>query len=164
MIETDLGCVTAYADAVAQGYTGTRKEFGQVLANFADSATQVAADRTAVETAKKSVEVMQSDVTQKQETAASNMKTAVEAAEKAKQSASNAEASKQAAAKSEQNINNTVTAFDSHVEEKKSEADTAINKTKDAAVKAVIDQQTASIQEAKSQIASYITEKESVAD
>ena len=38
MIETDLGCVTAYADAVAQGYTGTRKEFGQVLANFADSA------------------------------------------------------------------------------------------------------------------------------
>ena len=164
MIETDLGCVTAYADAVAQGYTGTRKEFGQVLANFADSATQVAADRTAVETAKKSVEVMQSDVTQKQETAASNMKTAVEAAEKAKQSASNAEASKQAAAKSEQNINNTVTAFDSHVEEKKSEADTAINKTKDAAVKAVTDQQTASIQEAKSQIASYITEKESVAE
>ena len=82
MIETDLGCVTAYADAVAQGYTGTRKEFGQVLANFADSATQVAADRTAVEAAKKSVEVMQSDVTQKQETAASNMKTAVEAAEK----------------------------------------------------------------------------------
>ena len=59
MIETDLGCVTAYADAVAQGYTGTRKEFGQVLANFADSATQVAADRTAVEAAKKSVEVMQ---------------------------------------------------------------------------------------------------------
>lgn len=164
MIETDLGCVTAYADAVAQGYTGTREEFGQVLANFADSATQVAADRTAVEAAKASVEEMQSDVTQKQETVASNMNTAVEAAEKAKQSASNAEASKQAAAKSEQNINNTVTAFDSHVEEKKSEADTAINKTKDAAVKAVIDQQTASIQEAKSQIASYITEKESVAE
>lgn len=164
MIETDLGCVTAYADAVAQGYTGTRKEFGQVLANFADSATQVAADRTAVEAAKASVEEMQSDVTQKQETVASNMNTAVEAAEKAKQSASNAEASKQAAAKSEQNINNTVTAFDSHVEEKKSEADTAINKTKDAAVKAVTDQQTASIQEAKSQIASYITEKESAAE
>lgn len=164
MIETDLGCVTAYADAVAQGYTGTREEFGQVLANFADSATQVAADRTAVEAAKASVEEMQSDVTQKQETVASNMNTAVEAAEKAKQSASNAEASKQAAAKSEQNVNNTVTAFDSHVEEKKSEADTAINKTKDAAVKAVTDQQTASIQEAKSQIASYITEKESVAE
>lgn len=164
MIETDLGCVTAYADAVAQGYTGTREEFGQVLANFADSATQVATDRTAVEAAKKTVEEMQSDVTQKQETVTLNMNAAVEATGKAKQSASDAETSKQAAAQSEQNINNTVTAFDSHVEEKKSEADTAINKTKDVAVKTVKDQQTASIQEAKSQIASYITEKESAAE
>lgn len=99
MIETDLGCVTAYADAVAQGYTGTREEFGQVLANFADSATQVAADRTAVEAAKASVEEMQLDVTQKQETVTLNMNTAVEAAEKAKQSASDAEASNTAAGK-----------------------------------------------------------------
>lgn len=163
MIETDLGCVTAYADAVAQGYTGTRKEFGQVLANFADSATQVAADRTAVEAAKTSVEEMQSDVTQKQETVNLNMNTAVEAAEKAKQSASDAEASKQAAAQSEQNINNTVAAFDSHVEEKKSEAGTAINKVKDAAVKAVTDQQSTSVQAVKDQTASYITEKETSA-
>lgn len=163
MITTDLGSVTAYADAVEQGYTGTRKEFGQVMANFADSATQVAEDRTAVEAAKTSIEEMQSDVTQKQETVTLNMNTAVEAAEKAKQSESNADTSEQAAAQSEQNINNTVAAFDSHVEEKKSEADTAINKTKDAAVKAVTDQQTASIQEAKSQIASYITEKETSA-
>lgn len=164
MIETDLGCVTAYADAVAQGYTGTREEFGQVLANFADSATQVAADRTAVETAKKSVEEMQSDVTQKQGIVASNMNTTVEAAGKAKQSASDAETSKQAAAQSEQNINNTVTAFDDHVEEKKSEAGTAINKVKDAAVKAVTDQQSTSVQAVKDQTASYITEKESAAE
>lgn len=163
MIETDLGCVTAYADAVAQGYTGTRKEFGQVLANFADSATQVAADRTAVEAAKASVEEMQSDVTQKQETVTLNMNAAVEAAGKAKQFASDAEASKQAAAQSEQNINNTVTTFDSHVEEKKSEAGTAINKVKDAAVKAVTDQQSTSVQAVKDQTASYITEKETSA-
>lgn len=163
MIETDLGGVTAYADAVAQGYTGTREEFGQVLANFADSATQVAADRTAVEAAKKSVEEMQSDVTQKQETVASNMNTAVEATEKAKQSASDAEVSKQAAAQSEKSINNTVMAFDSHVEEKKSETDTAINKMKDAAIKAVTDQQSTSVQAVKDQTASYITEKEAAA-
>ena len=163
MIETDLGCVTAYADAVAQGYTGTRKEFGQVLANFADSATQVAADRTAVEAAKASVEEMQSDVTQKQETVTLNMNAAVEAAGKAKQFASDAEASKQAAAQSEQNINNTVTTFDGHVEEKKSEADTAINKMKDAAVKAVTDQQSTSVQTVKDQTASYIAEKETSA-
>lgn len=163
MITTDLGSVTAYADAVEQGYTGTRKEFGQVMANFADSATQVAADRTAVEAAKTSVEEMQSDVTQKQETVTLNMNTAVEAAEKAKQSESNADTSKQAAAQSEQNINNTVAAFDSHVEEKKSEAGTAINKAKDAAVKAVTDQQSTSVQAVKDQTASYIKEKETSA-
>lgn len=163
MITTDLGSVTAYADAVEQGYTGTRKEFGQVLANFADSATQVATDRTAVEAAKKTVEEMQSDVTQKQETAASNMNAAVEAAGKAKQSASDAETSKQASVQSEHNINNTVAAFDNHVEEKKSEAGTAINKVKDAAVKAVTDQQSTSVQSVKDQTASYIAEKETSA-
>lgn len=163
MITTDLGSVTAYADAVEQGYTGTRKKFGQVMANFADSATQVAEDRTAVEAAKTSVEKMQSDVTQKQETVTLNMNTAVEAAEKAKQSESNADTSEQAAAQSEQNINNTVAAFDSHVEEKKSEAGTAINKVKDAAVKAVTDQQSTSVQAVKDQTASYITEKETSA-
>ena len=163
MITTDLGSVTAYADAVEQGYTGTREEFGQVIANFADSATQVAKDRTAVEAAKKSVEEMQSDVIQKQETVTLNMNTAVEAAEKAKQSESNADTSEQAAAQSEQNINNTVAAFDNHVEEKKSEAGTAINKIKDAAVKAVTDQQSTSVQAVKDQTASYITEKETSA-
>ena len=163
MITTDLGSVTAYADAVEQGYTGTREEFGQVLANFADSATQVAADRTAVEAAKTSVEEMQSDVTQKQETVTLNMNAAVEAAGNAKQSESNANTSEQAAAQSEQNINNTVAAFDSHVEEKKSEAGTAINKVKDAAVKAVTDQQSMSVQAVKDQTASYITEKETSA-
>ena len=168
MIETDLGCVTAYADAVAQGYTGTREEFGQVLANFADSATQVAADRTAVEAAKASVEEMQSDVTQKQETAASNMNAAVEAAGKAKQSASDAEASKQAAAQSEQNINNTVTAFDNHVEEKIDGFDSRvfeaveqskeeINTTKQQAIDTITNQQDASVNIVKTEGEKIIT-------
>ena len=168
MIETDLGCVTAYADAVAQGYTGTREEFGQVLANFADSATQVAADRTAVEAAKASVEEMQLDVAQKQETATSNMNTAVEAAEKAKQSASDAEASKQAAAQSEQNINNTVTAFDNHVEEKIAGFDSRvfeaveqskeeINTTKQQAIDTITNQQDASVNIVKTEGEKIIT-------
>jgi chemotaxis protein histidine kinase CheA len=168
MIETDLGCVTAYADAVAQGYTGTREKFGQVLANFADSATQVAADRTAVEAAKASVEEMQLDVAQKQETATSNMNTAVEAAEKAKQSASDAEASKQAAAQSEQNINNTVTAFDNHVEEKIAGFDSRvfeaveqskeeINTTKQQAIDTITNQQDASVNIVKTEGEKIIT-------
>lgn len=168
MIETDLGCVTAYADAVAQGYTGTREEFGQVMANFADSATQVAADRTAVEAAKASVEEMQLDVAQKQETATSNMNTAVEAAEKAKQSASDAEASKQAAAQSEQNINNTVTAFDNHVEEKIAGFDSRvfeaveqskeeINTAKQQAIDTITNQQDASVNIVKTEGEKIIT-------
>lgn len=84
-------------------------------------------------------------------------------ADQAKQSESNADTSEQAAAQSEQNINNTVAAFDSHVEEKKSEAGTAINKVKDAAMKAVTDQQSTSVQAVKDQTASYITEKETSA-
>ena len=139
-----------------------------MLANFADSATQVAKDRTAVETAKKSVEVMQSDVTQKQETATSNMNTAVEAAEKAKQSASDAEASKQAAAQSEQNINNTVTAFDDHVEEKIAGFDSRvfeaveqskeeINTTKQQAINTITNQQDASVNIVKTEGEKIIT-------
>lgn len=168
MITTDLGSVTAYADAVEQGYTGTREEFGQVIANFADSATQVAKDRTAVEAAKKSVEEMQSDVTQKQETVTLNMNTAVEAAEKAKQSASDAEASKQATAQSEQNINNTVTAFDNHVEEKIAGFDSRvfeaveqskeeINTTKQQAINTITNQQDASVNIVKTEGEKIIT-------
>lgn len=168
MITTDLGSVTAYADAVEQGYTGTREEFGQVIANFADSATQVAKDRIAVEAAKKSVEEMQSDVTQKQETVTLNMNTAVEAAEKAKQSASDAEASKQAAAQSEQNINNTVTAFDNHVEEKIAGFDSRvseaveqskeeINTTKQQAINTITNQQDASVNIVKTEGEKIIT-------
>ena len=164
MIETDLGCVTAYADAVKQGYTGTREEFGKLLANFADSAAQVAQDKKDVESAKKSVIEMQSDVTEKQANVTNDMNTVVKAAKNANQFASDAEESKQAAAQSEQNISNTVTAFDTHVEEKITEVDTAISKVKDVAVKAVTDQQAASIQEVKSQTASYITEKEAAAE
>lgn len=56
MIRTDLGIATAYAEAVSKGYTGTRDEFGELLANAGKNAKQVADDRTAVEAAKKSVD------------------------------------------------------------------------------------------------------------
>lgn len=56
MIRTDLGIATAYAEAVSKGYTGTRDEFGELLANAVKNAKQVAEDRVAVEAAKKSVD------------------------------------------------------------------------------------------------------------
>ena len=43
----NLGAVTAYADAVAAGYTGTHEEFQELLANSADSLTAIDAMRTA---------------------------------------------------------------------------------------------------------------------
>lgn len=55
-ITTDLGAVTAYAAAVEKGYTGTRDDFGQLLANFAGSAQQVADDREAVKEMKNAVD------------------------------------------------------------------------------------------------------------
>ena len=55
-ITTDLGVVTAYAAAVEKGYTGTRDDFGQLLANFAGSAQQVADDREAVKEMKNAVD------------------------------------------------------------------------------------------------------------
>lgn len=54
-ITVDLGAVTAYADAVEQGFTGTREEFGELMANFAKRADEVKEDRNAVEQVKDTV-------------------------------------------------------------------------------------------------------------
>ena len=54
-ITVDLGAVTAYADAVEQGYTGTREEFGELLANFAKRADEVKQDKEEVKQAKEEV-------------------------------------------------------------------------------------------------------------
>ena len=44
---TDLGAVTAYADAKAHGYTGTREEFGELLANAGSNLTEAEAAKAA---------------------------------------------------------------------------------------------------------------------
>lgn len=46
---TDLGAVTAYADAKAHGYTGTREEFGELLANAGSNLTEAEAAKTAAQ-------------------------------------------------------------------------------------------------------------------
>ena len=53
-IKTNLGPVTAYADAKAHGYTGTREEFGQLLAN-------AGLNLKAAETAKEGAEAAAAD-------------------------------------------------------------------------------------------------------
>lgn len=93
---SDLGAVTAYAAAVEKGYTGTQDEFGQLLANFAGSAQQVAEDRTAVEDAKKAVD---------------------------------------------QQVSN----FDTHVEEKKTEISSAANTAKEEGIAAIQETSTSGV-------------------
>lgn len=86
---TDLGAVTAYADAKAHGYTGTREEFGQLLAN-AGINLQAAKD------AKKSAE--------------NSASAAATSAKAAGQSDTNAGSSATNAAKSASNAANSATA------------------------------------------------------
>lgn len=164
MIRTDLGCVTAYADAVAQGYTGTREEFGKVLANFADSATQVGKDRKAVSEMKNDIAIMQKDVTEKK-AATENAATLAKNAEKSvADNTEIVENAKTVTVEAKEHIDTVVKNFDVHVGYKITETDNAIKDAKNAAVKAVTDQQATSIQGVKSQTASYITEKEAAAE
>ena len=163
-IKTNLGTVTAYADAKAHGYTGTKEEFGEVLANFAKSATQVADDKKTVETIKTEITKMQSDVTQKHKEVKENANKAANAASSASSAASSASSSQQAAKQSEQNINNIVSTFDSHVESKTTEIDTAANAAKQKAVSAVEAQANASVQKIENSTSSYITDQKVTAE
>ena len=163
-IKTNLGTVTAYADAKAHGYTGTKEEFGEVLANFAESATQVADDKKTVEAIKSEITKMQSDVTQKHKEVGENANRAANAASSASSAASSASSSQQAAKQSEQNINNIVSTFDSHVESKTTEIDTAANAAKQKAVSAVEAQANASVQKVKNSTSSYITDQKVTAE
>ena len=163
-IKTNLGTVTAYADAKAHGYTGTKEEFGEVLANFAASATQVADDKKTVKAIKTEITKMQSDVTQKHKEVGENANRAANAASSASSAASSASSSQQAAKQSEQNINNIVSTFDSHVESKTTEIDTAANAAKQKAVSAVEAQANASVQKVKNSTSSYITDQKVTAE
>ena len=163
-IKTNLGTVTAYADAKAHGYTGTKEEFGEVLANFAESATQVADDKKTVKAIKTEITKMQSDVTQKHKEVGENANRAANAASFASSAASSASSSQQAAKQSEQNINNIVSTFDSHVESKTTEIDTTANAAKQKAVSAVEAQANASVQKVENSTSSYITDQKVTAE
>ena len=109
-IKTNLGPVTAYADAKAHGYTGTREEFGQLLAGAADNLQDAVAAKEGAEAAKQAAETAQHAAAENQknaETQAANAKasadTAAEQADAAKGSATGAANSASAAQESETN-------------------------------------------------------------
>lgn len=120
MITTDLGSVTAYAEAVTQGYTGTKEEFGKLLANYTQTAEKVAEDKVAAEQA---------------------MESAKESADRASTSEQNAKASENAAAEQAKNVSDNITELVNKKEEalqtiddKTEESVNAVNKATESIV------------------------------
>lgn len=109
-IKTNLGPVTAYADAKAHGYTGTREEFGALLANAGLNLKAAETAKEGAEAAKQAAETAQQAAAENQknaETQAANAKasadTAAGQAAVAKESATGAANSASAAQESEAN-------------------------------------------------------------
>lgn len=109
--------MTAYADAKAHGYTGTREEFGQLLANAGLNLKAAETAKEGAEAAKQAAETARQAAAENQkntETQAANAKasadTAAEQAKAAKESATGAANSATAAQKSETNAGQSATA------------------------------------------------------
>lgn len=116
-IKTNLGPVTAYADAKAHGYTGTRDEFGQLLANAGLNLKAAETAKEGAEAAKQAAETAQQAAAENQKNAgtqAANAKasadSSAEQANSAKESAAGAANSASAAQKSETNAGLSATA------------------------------------------------------
>lgn len=116
-IKTNLGPVTAYADAKAHGYTGTREEFGVLLANAGLNLKAAETAKEGAEAAKQAAETSQQAAAENQKNAgtqAANAKasadTAAEQADAAKESATGAANSASAAQKSEISAGQSATA------------------------------------------------------
>ena len=116
-IKTNLGPVTAYADAKAHGYTGTREEFGVLLANAGLNLKAAETAKEGAEAAKQAAETAQQAAAENQKNAgtqAANAKasadTAAEQAAVAKESAADAANSATAAQESETNAGLSATA------------------------------------------------------
>nr|DAH65896.1 MAG TPA: tail fiber protein [Caudoviricetes sp.] len=116
-IKTNLGPVTAYADAKAHGYTGTREEFGQLLANAGLNLKAAETAKEGAEAAKQAAETSQQAAAENQKNAgiqAANAKASADSAAKqanaAKESAVGAANSATAAQKFETNAGQSATA------------------------------------------------------
>lgn len=96
-ITTDLGPVTAYADAVAHGYTGTREDFGELLAGAGQNLQAAVTAKEAAETAKAAAENAAGQAGASAKSANKSAGTASNAAENAADSAKAAGNAKTAA-------------------------------------------------------------------
>lgn len=100
-IKTNLGPVTAYADAKAHGYTGTREEFGVLLANAGLNLKAAETAKADAEAAKQAAETAQQAAASSASSASTSASTATTQAAAAKSSADAAASSATAAKASE---------------------------------------------------------------
>lgn len=96
-IKTNLGPVTAYADAKAHGYTGTREEFGQLLAGAGQNLADAVSAKEAAESAAGAAGTSAQTAAGAANTACQAAGTAANAAEDARTSAGAAAQSAEAA-------------------------------------------------------------------
>lgn len=103
VVKSNLGPVTAYADAVKHGYTGTREEFAELLANAGNNLQQADDAKKAAQTAATNAATSEQNANaakQAAQTAQKNSETAASAANGAKTSAESARDSAQSSATS----------------------------------------------------------------
>ena len=106
MIKSDLGAVTAYADAVKHGYTGTREDFGKLLANAGLNLEAAAAAKVAAEAAAGNASTAAQTASDAAGTAGQAAGAATNAAEAANASAGKAAQSAEAAETAQQGAEN----------------------------------------------------------
>lgn len=106
MIKSDLGAVTAYADAVKHGYTGTREDFGKLLANAGLNLEAAAAAKAAAEAAAGNASTAAQTASDAAGTAGQAAGVASNAAEAANASAGKAAQSAEAAETAKQSAEN----------------------------------------------------------
>lgn len=129
VVKSNLGPVTAYADAVKHGYTGSREDFGNLLAgagkNLTDAVTaKDAAQKAATDAA--SSKQSAADSLQGAQTAQSAAEKAVEDASAAKNAAETAKAGAEAAQTAAENSNTAAkNSADAAAASSKSASDTA---------------------------------------
>lgn len=127
-IKTNLGPVTAYADAKAHGYTGTREEFGVLLANAGLNLKAAETAKADAEAAKQAAETAQQAAASSASSASTSASTATAQAAAAKFSADAAKASEAATEKSAQGAaasESAAKAAQTAAETAKANADTA---------------------------------------
>ena len=110
-----------------------------------NKAKQVETSRAAVELSQQEVEAAQADVTQMRQDTQDASEVAVASRDSAAGYAQSAEVSRTAAKESEDNINAQVTGFDTHVAEKTSAAESAVEEARKTAIDAITTQQDNSV-------------------